>query len=348
MKKSFKATVILVFAMIVAAAFVLASCADYVNQSYDKGEERPAGSELSGYQAPGGSREDTKGSENKEDHSSKLIKEIEIHGETKKFDEAKDNIYALIEKCGGYVESSDSEAARYDSYSRGRSLSMIIRIPTEKLDEFSSSVGESINIYSSKEKLSDATASYYDMKARMDTLITKRDALTRMLEEAKDIPEMLTIQDRLYDTIADIEAYETALRNIDGKVAYSTISLTLSEVKEYTPVQEESFAKRFSDSFMNGWKRFGEAMQEFAIWFVGALPVLLFLGVIGLVIFLIIFCSVRAGRRRRAKAAKTVMQRNASASAVRQPAAPASTAAPASSASQEQPRSQNNIYGNNP
>ncbi|MBR5060347.1 MAG: DUF4349 domain-containing protein [Clostridia bacterium] len=335
MKKNVLKLIIPVIVIVMAAAFVISSCMNSGKNAYDyHGEERPAGSgtAFSDDAASATLPKGNESSENKEDYSSKLIKEIDISGETKQFDEAKANVYDLIEKTGGYVESSEMGAARYNGASRGRSLSMTIRIPSEKLDEFSSAVGENINIYSSKERISDVTSSYYDMKARMDTLITKRDALTEMLKEAKDLNEVLTIQDRLYETIAEIEAYETALRGIDSKVTYSTVRLTLDEVKEYTPIPEDSFLKRFSDSFMEGWTSFVSGMQEFAIWFVGALPVLLFIGVIFLVIFLIIFGSIKAGRKRRARAAA---------------AAKASRQSTAASAPAEQTPPQNNIYGNN-
>lgn len=317
MKKAFLKTILILAAAILAAAFLLSSCAvgnsykgappgempsDSYSDSFYDVEEYP----LPGTEPKGGEKSadgQSAGMENKEDYSSKLIKEITISGETKNFDEAKDSIAAAVGNCGGYVESSNVQAARYNSFSGGRRLTMTIRVPSERLSEFSDAVSGNINVYSSQEKLSDVTSSYYDMKARMETLITKRDALTRMLEQAKDLSEILTIQDRLYETIADIEAYETALRGIDSKVTYSTIHLTLDEVKEYTPGKEESFGKRFSDAFVNGWKGFGAAMQDFAVWLVGAMPALLLLFVIFVVPLFIILGCLKSRRRKRAKAA---------------------------------------------
>ena len=118
----------------------------------------------------------------------------------------------------------------------------------------------------------------------------------------KDISNMLKVQERLYDVIEEIEALQTKLNLYDGRVAMSTVNLSLNEVIVYTEVVEPdpTFGERIGEAFRESWADFGEGCQDFAVWFVEAFPTLLVLVVIHGGIFLIIYTSVKRGQKKRA------------------------------------------------
>lgn len=88
---------------------------------------------------------------------------------------------------------------------------------------------------------------------------------------------------------------------MDDQVSYSTLRISLCEVVRASDVgfSDESITSRMDNAFHSTWRSIGVFFEDFAVFFVGALPVLLILGALALAIFLLI----RLGqKRRRAKA----------------------------------------------
>lgn len=236
---------------------------------------------------------------NNGDYSEKIIKNINISAQTKEYEKSLDGILSALKQYGGYEESVSSSGRSYysgDYYTR--SARMTLRIPAENLDTFLGEVGNMINVTSQSSSMSNVTSQYYDTKARLEVLEAERKAYEEMLTMAKDVSEVLEIKDRLYKTIEEIEANKTQLNIYDNKVAYSTVIINLDEVKEYVevPTPKTSFGTRIANSFKQSWKNFADNCQDFAVWFVSALPTILVLAVIiggGTVIGLVVSKKVR-------------------------------------------------------
>jgi hypothetical protein len=157
-----------------------------------------------------------------------------------------------------------------------------------------------LNIISSSETTTDVTLEYYDIEARLKTLEAKQAALEKMLEQAETLSDVRMLQDDLYEVIGEIESYRSRLNVIDSKVNYSTVELTINEVIEYTEIEkdEPTFWERISDTFVNSWTGFWEFCQDLAVFLVGAMPVFCIFGVMGLIVFLIIFLVKKRKRKR--------------------------------------------------
>ena len=72
-----------------------------------------------------------------------------------------------------------------------------------------------------------------------------------LLEQATSIEDIITIESRLSEVRYQIESMESQLRTFDNQVDYSTVSISISEVKELTPVVEESAGTRIRNGFVN-------------------------------------------------------------------------------------------------
>lgn len=215
------------------------------------------------------------------DYAPKIIKTAELHCETKGFEDANGKLEALVSSLGGYVqESSVTGKGIGATEKQSRQAKYIFRIPAERLDAFLQSTGEILNVTSTTTASEDVSAEYYDIEARLEVLESERQLLQQMLSQTNDVSKMVTIENRLYDVIYEIESYETMLRVYDGKVAYSTVTLHLAEVVDYTAVvrAEDSFGQRVGKAFREGWQDFGRWAQDFLVGLVAALPVLLLLG----------------------------------------------------------------------
>ena len=255
---------------------------------------------MGGEQADGGS------GENKDAYEVKIIRTATVSAETKNFDSALTEIEAEVAALGGYMESSQVTGRNYASQSNGyatRTAKFSIRVPAEKLDAFLGKAGELLNVTSSATTATDISNEYYDVEARLNVLRTERQVLEEMLAEASSIDNMITVEQRLYDVIYEIESYETMLRVYDSKVAYSTVTLELWEVSDLTLVVEENtFGARFKKAISDSWRNFVDFCKDAVIWLVYALPTLVILGVVATGISLLVVWRVR--KRRKAEAEK--------------------------------------------
>lgn len=224
----------------------------------------------------------------------KIIRTVYMEAQTKEFDNAVTSIRQALIAAGGFEESFSSNNRSYGStgyYSR--SATMTLRIPAEKLDAFLGEVGGLLHITSQRSNVQNVTNEYYDIEARLNVLESERTAYEAMLQSAKTTSEMLSIRDRLYDVIEEIEAYKTRLRVLESQVAYSTVHMTLSEVVEYSKVseQDETFGDRIYDAFWTGWYSFVDNAEDFAVWFVRNVTTIGTLAIIGLIVLVVVITN---------------------------------------------------------
>lgn len=239
---------------------------------------------------------------NTSEFAAKIIKTVNMNTETKEYDLAIAELDRLITENGGFVESSSANGQSLDySGVYRRSAKYTIRIPAEKLESFLSASQQLLNVTYSHSTSENVTAEYYDIQSRLEVLRTERDALNAMLEKATNVDSMLSIRDRLYNVIEEIEAYETRLRVYDSLVSYSTVHMSVDEVVEYTKVQveEPTWGERLIEAFKESWQDFADGFQDFTVGFLYAIPTLMVLGAIAAVVVLILRNAIR--RRRAAR-----------------------------------------------
>jgi hypothetical protein len=236
---------------------------------------------------------------NTSEFAAKIIKTVNMNTETKEYDKAISELDRLITENGGFVESSSAngQSLDYNGVYR-RSAKYTIRIPAQQLDTFLSASQQLLNVTYSHSTSENITAEYYDIQSRLEVLRTERDALNAMLEKATDIDSMLSIRDRLYNVIEEIESYETRLRVYDSLVSYSTVHMTVDEVVEYTKIQAEepTWGERLVEAFKESWEDFAVGFQNFTVGFLYAIPTLLVLGVIAVAVILILRVIIRRQR----------------------------------------------------
>ncbi len=220
----------------------------------------------------------------------KLIRNIAISAETEDLASLTDALYAQISQLGGYVESKDlHNGSQYSGYIR-RNLTMTVRIPADKADAFVSQVQENANIVSSSENVDDVTLQYVDTESHVKALETEQERLLALLEKADNLKDILTLEERLAEVRYELERYASYLRTLDNQVTYATIRLSITEVKEYTPVIEEepTVWQRISVGFKRSIKDIREGLADFFVWLVVNSPYLLIWGGIISVVILIL------------------------------------------------------------
>lgn len=219
-----------------------------------------------------------------EDYEAKIIKNYQIAAETKSFDEALKKLETLVSENGGYIESSritghNLNSSRYSS----RYATYTLRIPAQNVELFIDSTENLVHITSHGSTVENVTSQYYDLQSRVEVLESERMALNEMLKEASSVDTMLKIREQLSGVIADIESLKTQLKIYDSLVSYSTVSLTIDEVIDYTeiPDADPSWAHQLVDAFKRSWSDFAEGFRDFTVFVVYAVPTILTLALIG-------------------------------------------------------------------
>ena len=284
----------LALAILLTLCCLLTSCSKSYNDAISGGsngmssEMAPTVNGDYGYGSTAGKLPETGDTTDKETDgqmSQKIIRTVYMDAQTKEFERAISSIREALNTAGGFEESFSSNNRSYGStgyYSR--TATMKLRIPAEKLDAFLGEIGGMLHVTSQRANVENVTAEYYDIEARLNVLESERAVYESMLQKATSTSEMLSIRDRLYNVIEEIEAYKTRLRVLESQIAYSTVNLTLSEVVEYTKITEQdaSFGDRIYDAFWTGWYNFVDNTEDFTVWFVRNVTTIAILAIIGL------------------------------------------------------------------
>ena len=242
-----------------------------------------------------------------EENPDKIIYSADATVETTEFDETLAKIDELIQKTGGWVESSSISGANYYNISRGnagnRNANYTLRIPSGSFDEVMSGLSSLGNVPYSHVYTENVTAQYYDTQARLDSYKTQEQSLLKLMEKAESVEDIITIESKLAEVRYSIESLQSTLNNWDRKVSYSTVYLSIEEVSEYTPesLVNPSFGQRFVKAVKDGFENAGEVISGFVLWLVEALPTLI---VAAAVIFAAVLLVRSAVRKRKAKKAK--------------------------------------------
>ena len=212
----------------------------------------------------------------------KLIYTANLTIESKDFDAARTALNEAVSAAGGYMESSDES-----SYSgMGRSLSLTIRVPQDNYTSFLAAAAQAGNLVDKSEQVQDVTTQYMDIEARLSNLTAQRTRLQELQATAENLSDLLEIESSLSDVQYQLESWQSQLNWYSQQVECSTVYLSLSEVKEYTPT-EESYLSQLSSALRNGWSGFVSGLQQLTVWVVGVWPLLTLMAAAALIVHLV-------------------------------------------------------------
>ena len=232
--------------------------------------------------------------------SRKWIITMYLSAETEDLDAMTAALDEHITALNGYVE--DQHVYNGSAYSgrRYRSANLTVRIPAENADRFTEEVSHMANVISREKNLEDITLNYVSTESRMTALRTEEARLLELMAQAETMSDLLEIEARLTDVRYELERVTSQLRTYDNQINYATIHLDISEVQEYTPVEEPTLWQRIRDGFGKSLKDLGESLQDLLVFLVVASPFLLVYGIIILAIVLLVrrILKKRPGERK--------------------------------------------------
>lgn len=232
----------------------------------------------------------------------KWIITVNMSAETEDLDALMEALNGKISGLGGYVEDQDSYNGSMYSSRRYRSASLTVRIPAERVDEFTEEMSGIANVVSTNLSREDITLSYVATESRVKALQTEEARLLELMEQAETMADLLEIESRLTDVRYELENRASQLRLYDNQVDYATIYLSIDEVQEYTPVEEPTVWERISGGFVSSIKGVGNGLLDLLVWVLAKSPYLVILG--GVTVGVVVLIKKRKARKAAKKAAK--------------------------------------------
>ena len=202
----------------------------------------------------------------------KLIRTVTMDAETADLDATLADLDAQLALLGGYVQDKSVQNGRNNAY---RYATLTLRIPADKVDHLVDHVEDSTNILSSSEKAEDVTLKYSATESRIKALETQEARLLELLAEAKSLNDLLTLESKLATVRQELETVKSQLKLYDSLIDYGTIKLTITEVQQYTQVEETPTAwQRISTGFISSVRGVWTILTEIFIFLIIALPYL--------------------------------------------------------------------------
>lgn len=173
-----------------------------------------------------------------------IIRTATVEVQVDTFATAQDQLVSVARDRGGWVASS-SETTHREGNRTWKSGRLVFRIPSEEFSAGFADVKGVGEVDHAESDTQDVTDRLVDMEARLGNLRSQRERLRGLYEDANDTEAVLRIEERLSEVQGEIERLEAQQRNLEGRVAYSTITVEYyeqpPEPTETTPTPEASF-----------------------------------------------------------------------------------------------------------
>lgn len=213
----------------------------------------------------------------------KVIYTADIQMEATDFDAAAQALGQAVEDCSGYFEERS-----VSNYEASRSAYYTVRVPAAQFEAFCTRAGQICHVtdlHTGEENVGEA---YYDIEARLATQRTKLERLQKLLSEADNMADIITIESAISDTELQIEYLTGSLRHYDALIDYATITIRLREVYRLsnTPEQAQSFGGRIAGALHSGLDGAIAAFEEVVVLLAHIWVLLVILAVVGVVFFL--------------------------------------------------------------
>lgn len=290
-KKTLKLLAVILTSLVLILTFSACSATGSSDRYVSEG--MPSDSEVSGdLLDPGDASANNEG--NVSDNR-KIIEKVYLTVQTKEFDVLHGKIESEIKTLGGYIEKSSVSGSRDEG---NRFADLTIRIPSEKSSNFTAFISDNSTVTNKEIETEDVTLSYIDTESRVSALETEKASLEKLLAEAKDLSDIISIQDKLTEVIYEIESYKSQLRTYDSLINYATITVRIYEVDRVVVVEEQTMWEEIGTNLRENFEDIGFGLKRFFIWFVSILPYMLLLGIIGLIPLVIVkICTRRSGKK---------------------------------------------------
>ena len=244
--------------------------------------------------------------------------------ETMTFDASLNAIKVAVSEAGGYIENMNS-------YSRGESpldsftddgmllyANIDVKIPAGEFNDFVDKLeNDGIGNVTEKDiRAEDVTKDYYDAQTRLEVARNEVTQLQALLAKAETIDEVLRVREQLSQAVYEVESIQGQINYYDDAVAYSSLSIDLSEVTALTMrAHAANYGSKLVESATNGLV---DGLTFLGDLLLAILSHWLLLGLFVLIVVLFVRMGIKKSKEAQAKNAEIRAQREREAQAQRE------------------------------
>jgi hypothetical protein len=205
---------------------------------------------------------------------------------------AERTITQLAEARGGFVLSADTSRLRAEDGAEQTMVTVVFRVPAAAFDATLETLRGMGSVSTEKVTGQDVTEEYVDLEARLKAQRAVEEQYLAILKDAKSIPDILAVEQKLGEVRTDIERGEGRRRFLESQTSLSTFTVHLAKHIEAVDASGPGFGASV--------RKAGRDAVDVAIAIVnGAIRLIGVLAPVALLLGLPAYLAVRAVVRRR-------------------------------------------------
>ena len=214
----------------------------------------------------------------------RIVYRVEVDLVVEQFEPLPEQIEAAVKQHGGFVSASNITG----SSGQPRTGRWTIRVPVDRFGDVLAAVRQLGEVRSINSTSDDVTAEFFDIEARIRNKQQEEERLLKLLADATGkLEEILAVERELSRVRGEIEQAQGRLRMLKDVTELSTVTLSVTEIKNYVPEQAPTYMTRVRRALAASTTAFVSTVQAVslvAVAFVPWLPVPLTLVLIVLAI----------------------------------------------------------------
>ncbi|WP_163527642.1 DUF4349 domain-containing protein [Halobacillus ihumii] len=289
--------------LVLSLSVLVSGCSGDSQSSSESGNEAALTTELhpeeSGKFAPASEKKAQQNDVNQEKQASteiakinqsdrKVIYTANLRIEVKDYQQTITSIQSQVAERGGYIVESNMSGESGEGSINGF---VTARIPQNKFREFIKVVEEgSSKVHESSISGQDVTEEYVDLESRLKSKQVVEKRLLSFMEQAEKTEDLLKISENLAKVQGEIEDIQGRMNYLQNKTDLATVSIHIQENNvQISGVNSDELNTwdQTKQQFLKSINFLITIFSGLIVFVVGSLPVLIFLGIIGLAVFLI-------------------------------------------------------------
>ena len=175
--------------------------------------------------------------------------------------ESVNRLTALATGLGGYV--SDTKTNASTQFGAQASATISVRVPSAAFEQLMSDASKLGEVRATTTSGVDVTAQFTDIDAQLTALNATRDQFLLVLGEAKNVNDILAVQDRITQVQVQIDQLEGQKRLLTDQTSFGTLSVTLLEpgaTVAVPPITDNN--KDLGDAWRDARRNFGDGVES--------------------------------------------------------------------------------------
>lgn len=220
-----------------------------------------------------------------------IIKNAYLNLDVESFDEVFNTIANSVEALGGYLESSNSWIVNTVNNREFKHGEITLKIPANDYEGALENIKSYGRVVQERLDADDVTKAYRDTASQIENLKITEARLQELLKQAKEVDDLLMIENELTRIRYQINSFSDQLQNWEYLVDYSTVTIELNEVEALDPKIkpiDETLWDKAKTGFINTINTIKHQLERFFIWVVAKSPLLVGIAIIAIVAYQII------------------------------------------------------------